>query len=193
MSASTAIADVTNSLIKLLENGQDPTEGTFDVSAISPAEEINADGRPKVNLYLFRIEENPFAKNRDWQAVGSEVLHKTPLSLNLFYVLTPYGTNPLDPVPSLDDHKALGQAMRILYDNAIIEPLLLSGPLQFTAEPLKLDLCAFNLEDLTRVWNAFNKPYRLSVFYQVRIVFIDSAVERKIVRVAEKVNQHESM
>jgi hypothetical protein len=185
MSTSTAIADVTRSLADLLTNGQEPGE-SFAVSLKSPAdEEINADG-PLVNLYLFRIEQNPFARNRNWQPVGDDTLHRAPLSLNLYYVVTAYAKQ------QEDGHRVLGEAMRIFYDHAIIEPALLGEPLSHTADPLKLDLCAFNLEDLTRVWNAFNKPYRLSVCYQVRIVFIDSSVDRKVVRVTEKENQHET-
>lgn len=187
MSASTAIGDVTLSLRDLLVNGQKPQkpEDRFEVSLKSPADETIGANTPKINLYLFRIEENSFAKNRDWQAAGAEILHKQPLSLNLFYVLTPYARE------QEDGHRVLGEAMRILYDNAIIEPSLLRESLEHTAEALKLDLCPFNLEELTRVWNAFNIPYRLSVCYQVRIVFIDSAVERTVARVREKVNQYE--
>jgi hypothetical protein len=183
MSTSTAIGDVTRSLADLLTKEQDP-KGSFGVSLKSPAdEEID---EKTINLYLFRIEENLFAKNRAWQAVGDDVLHRTPLSLNLFYVVTPYAKQ------QEDGHRILGQAMRIFYDYAILEPHLLGEPLQHTADPLKLELCAFNLEDLTRVWNAFNKQYRLSVCYQVRIVFIDSAIDTKVARVTEKENQHES-
>lgn len=183
MSTSTAIGDVTRSLADLLINGQEPID-SFGVSLKSPADEEIDENKPLINLYLFRIEQNPFAKNRSWQPVGDDTLHKTPLSLDLFYVITPYAKQ------QEDGHRVLGEAMRIFYDHAILEPTLLGEPLAHTADPLKLDLCAFNLEDLTRVWNAFNKQYRLSVCYQVRIIFIDSAVERKVVRVTEKENQH---
>lgn len=185
MSTSTAIGDVTRSLADLLASEQDPP-GSFGVSLKSPADEEIDDNNPTINLYLFRIEENPFAKNRAWQPVGDDVLQKTPLSLNLYYVITPYAKE------QEDGHRILGQAMRIFYDHAILEPALLGEPLRHTADPLKLDLCAFNLEDLTRVWNAFNQQYRLSVCYQVRIVFIDSALDSKVVRVTEKENQHET-
>ncbi|HST22178.1 MAG TPA: DUF4255 domain-containing protein [Blastocatellia bacterium] len=188
MSNSTAIGDVTKSLSDLLIREQTSPDllERFEVSMLSPADEI-IDDKKKINLYLFRIEENPFARNQDWQPVGSDILRKTPLSLNLFYVVTPYAKT------QEDGHRVLGEAMRILYDNAIIEPLLLQEPLRNTAEALKLDLCSFNLEDLTRIWNAFNKPYQLSVCYQVRIVFIDSNIERSITRVIEKANEFEGV
>ncbi|HEV2860977.1 MAG TPA: DUF4255 domain-containing protein [Pyrinomonadaceae bacterium] len=185
MSTSTAIGDVTKSLADLLTNEQDPP-GSFLVSLKSPADEEIDVNNPTINLYLFRIEENPFAKNRGWQPVGDDTLHRTPLSLNLFYVVTPYAKE------QADGHRILGQAMRIFYDHAILDPALLGEPLQHTSDPLKLDLCSFNLEDLTRVWNAFNQAYRLSVCYQARIVFIDSEVDRKVVRVTDKENQHET-
>jgi hypothetical protein len=185
MSASTAIGDVTRSLAELLRNEQNPRD-TFDVSLQSPADETIDENRPKINLYLFRIEENAFAKNRDWQPVGNNLLHRTPLTVNLFYVVTPYARQ------QEDGHRVLGEAMRILYDNAIIDPSSLTGALEHTAEPLKLDLCSFDLEDLTRVWNAFNVSYRLSVCYQVRIVFIDSMIDREIVRVTEKVSDFDN-
>lgn len=182
MSNSTAISDVTKSLSDLLIREQNPL-GLFEVSLVSPADEIIDDTKPKINLYLFRIEENPFARNQDWQPVGSDMLRKIPLSLNLFYVLTPYARK------QDDGHRVLGEAMRILYDNAIIEPILLQEPLKNTSDALRLDLCSYNLEDLTRIWNAFNKPYQLSVCYQVRIIFIDSGIERNITRVVEKANE----
>jgi Pvc16 N-terminal domain len=184
MSASTAIGDVTRSLFELLRNGQNPRD-SFDISLRSPADETIDENRPKINLYLFRIEENAFAKNRDWQVVGNNLLHRTPLTLNLFYVVTPYARQ------QEDGHRVLGEAMRILYDNAVIDPSSLRGALEHTADPLKVDLCSFDLEDLTRVWNAFNISYRLSVCYQVRIVFIDSTIDRNIVRVTEKVSRFE--
>lgn len=186
MSTSTAIGDVTRSLSDLLTKLQEPKD-SFGVSLESPADEKIDDTRPKINLYLFRIEENPFAKNRDWKAVGGDGLHKVPLSLNLFYVVTPYAKK------QEDGHRVLGEAMRVFYDNSIIAPVLLVDSLKNTAEQLKLDLCSFNLEDLTRVWNAFNVPYRLSVCYQARIVFIDSTVERKGVRVTEKTGEFEAV
>ncbi len=183
MSASTVLGDVTTTLVDLLKDEQRPPN-SFDVTVTPPGEDITATQRPVVNLYLFRVEENDFAQNRQWQAVGTEALHYPPLALNLIYVMTPHAND------QIAGFRAMGEAMRILYDHAIIGGLFLKGSLEHTSEELKVDLCKFNLEELTRIWNAFNQPYRLSVCYQVRIVFIDSIIERDITRVREKENQH---
>lgn len=180
MSASSVIGDVTETLQSLLVGRQAP-QRTFDVSLKSPAEEtIVASMKPVVNLFLFRVVENADRKNQPWQPRGPFTLQYPPLTLDLFYVLTPFAED------KVDEHKVLGEAMRILYDNAIIDPADLQGSLAHSGEEIKVDLCQFDVEDLTRIWNALSKPYRLSVCYQVRIVDIDSLIERPSRRVVEK-------
>jgi len=184
MSASAAIGDVTQTLEELLKNAQRPL-GSFDVSLKSPAEEIiDPNMKPTVNLFLFRVTENSFAKNQDWQPIGTGGLRYPPLALNLFYVLTPFA------VSKLDEHRMLGEAMRVFHDHTIITAPLLKGTLEHSAEELKVDLCQLAIEDLTRIWNALNQPYRLSICYEVRIVLVDSAIEQPIRRVLEKVEQY---
>jgi hypothetical protein len=172
----------------MLESEQKPVK-FFRASVVSPAEETPEikDGpnlKGKANLFLFRVTENPFARNPDWQPIGTSNLIYPPLALNLFYVLTPFAsTKP-------DEYSVLGEAMRIFHDNAIIKAPMLKGDLEYTDEELKVDLCQLSIEDLTRIWNALNRPYRLSVCYEVRIVLIDSFIERTVHRVIQKVEQY---
>jgi len=185
MNAATVIRDTTTTLEKLLVTGQnlDPMH-RFKVSLGLPAEDATEKTtepmNPRINLYIFLVEENSTAKNQDWEARGSETLQKPPLALNLYYVLTPFAAT------LLDEHLILGEAMRVLYDHAVVDSEHLEGALPGLVDDLKLDLCAFDIEELTRIWNAFNQPYRLSVCYRVRIVPIESALARTVVRVSEK-------
>jgi hypothetical protein len=179
MSASTVIGDVTQTLEELLKNKQQP-QGFFEISLASPAEEtVTPTMKPKVNLFLLRVVENHFARNQDWAPVGTDALRYPPLVLDLFYVVTPIAGS------RLDEHRVLGEAMRVFHDNAIVAGSLLKGALENSAEELKLDLCQISLEDVTRIWSAFSKPVRLSVAYDVRMVTIDSTVERPIRRALE--------
>lgn len=179
MSASTVISDVTETLEQLLLSEQLPRD-TFDVSLKSPSDEtVQPSMKPKVNLFLFRVMENPFAKNQDWQPVGTDALNYPPLALNLFYVLTPYAEN------RLDEQRIFGEAMRVLHDNSVITGALLKGALENTGEELKIDLAPFTMENLSQIWSAMNQPYRLSVCYQVRMVTIDSRISRGVTRVTE--------
>jgi hypothetical protein len=178
MSASTVIGDVTRTLEELLKNEQRPAQ-TFDVSLESPVDEVVQQNKPKVNLFLYRVSENSFGKNPERQAIGPDALEYPPLWLNLFFLLTPFADDKLDEL------RVLGEAMRVLHDNAIVAGSALKGSLEHTGEELAVTLCAFTLEQLAQIWNALDKPYRLSVCYEVRTVFIDSLIQTPVSRVLE--------
>jgi hypothetical protein len=183
MSASTVIGDITETLRQLLQSQQQP-QGLFTVSLASPADvTINA-LQPQMNVYLFRLVENAYAKNQVRQAVGRDTLAKPPLALNLYYVLTPFAAD------QIDEHRVLGETMRIFYDHAIVAAPLLRGDLELSTEEFKIDLCPFTLEELTRIWHAVNRPYRLSICYEVRIILVDSSIEQPSQRVTEQEHRY---
>ena len=93
---------------------------------------------------------------------------KPPMALRLHYLLTPWGGD------SVTEQQILGRAMQALYDDAILAGTDLLGGLQGSADTLKITLIPLTLEDRARVWYAIQKPYRLSVNYEVRVVNLDA-------------------
>jgi hypothetical protein len=179
MSASTVISDVTLTLEELLKSEQRPAN-TFDVSVTSPAEEVIQQGmKPRINLFLYRVAENIFGKTQEQEPLGAEALQYPALWLNVFFLLTPFAED------KLDEQRVFGEAMRIFHDNSIIPPAALKGALESTNEELSIVLCPFSLEQLTQIWSALDKPYRLSVCYEVRTVFIESLNQTPVSRVRE--------
>jgi hypothetical protein len=180
---SISIGDITQSLHDLLIDQQNPP-GQFDVNLQSPADEVvDLKTGPQINLFLFRVTENIFLHNNDWAAEGPGTLRYPPLALNLFYVLTPFAQ------AKVDEHRVLGEAMRIFHDFPIVQGADLRGTLEDTPEQFKIDLVQLAIEDLTRIWTALAKPYRLSVGYEVRTAVIDSSVSEQVSRVTQVVTQ----
>jgi Pvc16 N-terminal domain len=179
MSASTVISDVTLTLEELLKSEQRPAS-LFDVSLKSPADEVIRQGmKPKVNLFLYRVTENAFARNQEKQALGPDLLEYPPLWLNVGFLLTPFAEDKLDEL------RVLGEAMRVLHDNSIVSGAALKGALENTSEELQVHLCQFSLEQVAQIWTALDKAYRLSVCYEVRTVFIDSLLQLPVSRVLD--------
>ena len=179
MSASSIISDVTLTLEELLKSEQRPAN-FFEVSLKSPADEVIQQGmKPKVNVFLYRVSENAFGKNQDKQVLGPDTLEYPPLWLNLFFLLTPFAEDKLDEL------RVLGEAMRVLHDNAIVSGAALKGSLESTSEELHVHLNPYPLEQIAQIWSALDKPYRLSVCYEVRTVFIDSLIQTPVSRVFE--------
>jgi hypothetical protein len=170
MSASTAIGMVSTSLRNLLV-GEMQLSLTVDVTVLAPDEQ-GSDRR--VNLFLYRVEENPFLKNQEPTALPGNpgTLVPPPLSLILSYLLTPYAPN--DAVNgNATAHQILGEAMRVFYENPIIPPNYLDPGLTTTREQLRIIHASLDPEELGRLWSTFTQPFRLSVLYQVSTVQLD--------------------
>lgn len=170
MSASTAIGMVSASLRNLLR-GEMALTPSVDVTLMAPDE---TGGQRRINLFLYKIIENAFLKNQDWTVRPGTPprLVDAPLSLNLFYLLTPYAQN--DPVTgNAAAHQILGEAMRVFHEHPTIPAEHLEPGLADARERVQIACYAPELEELSRIWTTFSQPFRLSVLYQVSTVQLD--------------------
>ncbi|MFC0541507.1 DUF4255 domain-containing protein [Kutzneria chonburiensis] len=167
MSAGTAIGMVSASLRNLLV-GEMRLTPPPDVTILAPDEASSA---RRVNLFLYKLAENQFLKNQDFtvRAGNPNQLVPAPLSLNLFYLLTPYAPN--DPQEgNATAHQILGEAMRVLYENPIVPAVYLDPGLADAREDLQIASSTLDPEELRGIWTTFSQPFRLSVMYQVSTV-----------------------
>jgi hypothetical protein len=174
MSASTAIGMVSESLRNLL-NGEMTLNPPVVVTILAPDE---SGGSRRINLFLYKIQENPAFKNMDWQPKQGDpnTLVPPPLSLNLFYLMTPYSQS--DPeIGNADAHAILGEAMRVFHEHPIVPKEHLVDGLQDSREQIKIIQNTLDLEELSRVWSTFTQPFRLSVMYEISVVQLDMPAE----------------
>ena len=137
----------------------------------------------RLTLFLYEVVEDPSARNRP-RVRGSVppnvTVQKPPMALLLRYLLTPWGGN------RLTEHRLIARAMQVLYDEAILSGPDLRGNLAGTDQALKITLSPLTLEDQTRVWFAVQKPYRLSVSYEVRVVNLDAITVQQFTPVSRR-------
>jgi hypothetical protein len=174
------LGDVTNTL-KALLTGLDVT---FESPAALPAVGGNF---KRLNLFLYQVLENPHAKNQPWESLSAADQRYPPLALNAYYMLTPYASDMISA------HQVLSHAMGLLHDRSIISGAQLLGTLSTVVEQLAIVLVPTTLEELTRIWNALQSPYRLSVCYEVRIALIQSEIQRTVSRVTTKIDVFEQI
>lgn len=187
-----AIGGVSATLQTLLRDRMELPAGvvrtSLQVTVSTPQLEDDAQAAEptRVNLFLYRATENGALKNQMIPGQGhpSEYGHP-PLSLVLHYMLTAYGaTDDNGLVNETRAHFLLGGAMRVLHDYTVITDGLMtvnSPPTQILDsnlrgefEHIKICLDPISLEDLSKVWTALTRPYRLSAAYTVSVVQIES-------------------
>jgi hypothetical protein len=136
-----------------------------------------------LTVTLYEILEDPPSRNRPpvQQSTGSAVtIRKPPMALLLRYLLTPWGGD------QVTEQRILGLAMQVLYDDAILDGPQLQGGLVGSVDTLKVTLALLTLEERTRVWWAIQKPYRLSLNYEVRVVNLDALTRERAVPVRSR-------
>ena len=176
MSASTAIGMVSESLRNLLATEMKLTP-SVPVTILAPDE---TGGDRRINLFLYRILENPTLKNLDWQVKrgNSSLLVPPPLSLNLYYLMTPYAQN--DPqTGNVRAHEILGEAMRVFHQHAVVPQNVLVPDLHTAREEIKIILNPLDPDELGRVWSTFSQPFRLSVMYEVSVVQLEELLSER--------------
>jgi hypothetical protein len=159
-----------------------PLVGSEAAIVFSNPTETASNTSNRLSLWLYQITENEFVKNQPVQrANGANTAKSPPLALNLFYLLTPFASSNAGNEKA--DHLLIGKAMQVMYDHAI---LLLRDTVEDVAEELRIVFCRLTLEELTRIWEALQQPYRLSICYQVRVTRIESRRELPQARVIER-------
>jgi Pvc16 N-terminal domain len=188
MAAYRVLADAGESLINVLwQEIQNDTQikSLIDhenrISLDSPFDLQNNDS-VRLSIYLYRITENASTKNQVPVLGNGAQLRKTPLTLDLHYLVTPL-------VGKVTDQQIiLGKVMQVLYDRTILQGADLIDSLLSSGQELRVILNPVPLEELTRVWQSMEMSYRLSVVYLVRVVMVDSLDEQFIQPVITKRN-----
>lgn len=206
MSNALAIAAVTAVLKDLLINGLiDGNVPGVTVSALPPdrVTKGNAADDTRLNLFLYQVTPNQGWRNAALPSRddAGRRLSNPPLALDLHYLLTAYGK------AEFDDEILLGYGMQVLHETpglgraAIRTALGASGPVTGAILPAglttllaseladqfeQIKICPqpLNLEELTKLWSAFQTPYRPSAAYALSVVLIES---RRSTRVAPPV------
>jgi hypothetical protein len=135
-----------------------------DVSLANPTETASQ-SHQRLSLWLYRITENEFLKNVPPPEPG----RVPPLAIDLHYLVTPFaGTAENDQV-------LLGKVLEALNENPSV---YVSRPADRVADEIRVVFCRLPLEEVTRIWEALQEPYRLSVCYLVRVIRIDAGSVR---------------
>ena len=169
MATFRAIADVSEILRRTLDAGVQ----TIPASCIAhDLVTVPAVGMT-LTLTLYEIAEDPSARNKpDIRVVQNNqvTLQRSPTAMLLRYVITAWSGDVIS------DQVILGRAVQTLYEHAIISgPELANTSLSANDEAIAVTMIPQTIEDRTHVWRAYEKPYRLSINYEVRVVKIEAS------------------
>jgi len=163
--------------------------GTMAVSLNTP-EEMRVNNVNGVSLWLYRIERDDQRLNAPPARLTRTQLQPPPLPLRLHYLATPVVTiDPAFPLVSPGrEQEILGKVIQLCYGRPMLRGVDLRDTLTGSDDTLAIRLEPMSLEEITRVWQALQRPYQLSVSYEVTLASIAPEAQPAVltpVRVAE--------
>lgn len=167
-----AIHSVGNSIVTFLRNTYPATVGPQNMPgcdfALASSGELAGpiDDATRVTLYVYRITVNEHHRQQRPGLMSPQ--QQAPLGLDLHFLLTAWAGN------AQDELLPLTWAMRQLYEHPLLDASSLSPEASWSAEEVVQVVPAeLSTEDMMRIWDALDPPYRLSVSYIARVVRID--------------------
>jgi hypothetical protein len=171
------IADVSTIIVKTLKRALSGLGNPSPDAKLSDLVDTVQVSEPLLTVFLYEIAEDPTSRNRPpvrSQPPNPLTTRKPPMALLLRYLITPWGGD------QETQHRMIGRALQAFYDDAILDGDQLSGSLAATTDALHFTLTPLTLDQKSWVWYAIQKPYRLSLNYEVRVVNLDAVAELAI-------------
>jgi hypothetical protein len=160
------------------------TVGGMVVSLNTPQEmtEKPAEG---LSIWLYRVIRDDQRLNDPPRRVSATELLPPPLPLRLHYLMTPITNRKLgDPET---EQLILGKVLQAFQGRPVLRGTDLQAEFAGTETELNVRLEALSLEEITRVWEALEGSYQLSVSYEVSVVNIATDLEPEHVSPVEVV------
>jgi hypothetical protein len=180
MGKYTIIADTSQKLVDMLSE-------TLVPELLSSADEIglrSPDDRQDVSLglYLYDIRTSEEIYQRG-PVIRNEKISKSPKYLSLFYMITAYSKGDVK-YRMLEEERIIGRVIQFFNDHQVI-PLNEIDPDMTSGTELHIQMQKLEPDEKSKIWGFPNVPSRLSIFYKVSPVSIDSAISMKFTRVTD--------
>ena len=173
MSNSLAIAAVTKTLQHLLTTGVPDLPGG---GVITMTPDKAPPNKHQINIFLYHMPLNAAWRNMDMpRQVRPGETGQPPLGLNLSYMITGYGQGDDETL----SQQWLGKAMGVLHDHPLlgadeIKSALAGSGLEDQIERVRITPQNLSSDEMSKLWTAFQAPYRNSMAYQADVILIES-------------------
>lgn len=186
MSNFRSLAVVTATLEHILQDAANQAVAQTDVRIGAPTAKLADEGKPVVNLFLFRVLPNTQHRNDHFptRESGGAPRARARLTLDLHYVLSFYGDSAKFEPERLFGAAALAlehapglsvDAIEAASNDPANQPALTGSDLADAGRMIGLAADQPTLEDWSKLWSVFFQvPYALSASYVVRGVSIET-------------------
>lgn len=164
----------------------DPAQGGTMVVSLNTPQQMTENGAQGLSLWLYWVLRDEQRANMPPERLGRNHLRRTPLPVRLHYLMMPTVDMETEASPETEQI-ILGKVLQAFHDYPRLRGTDLHGDFEGTTVELNIRLEPLGLEELTRVYDALDRSYQLSVSYEVSVVYIESEREAQDISPVEVV------
>ncbi|MCR5777186.1 MAG: DUF4255 domain-containing protein [Lachnospiraceae bacterium] len=140
-------------------------------------------GDLRLGLFLYDVSKSTDIKPNGMVSIDSRTLGYEPIYLSLSYMITAYTTGDLR-YKAYEEEKIIGAVIQHFNDYPVIARDSFDNDSPSSVD-MRIELMTPDIDERFRVWSFPNTGYRLSLFYRVVPIVIDSARKREVARVTD--------
>lgn len=137
---------------------------------------------PAIDLFLYDVQENRDLRSNEWRVErssdGTSTKRPPPVRVDCSYLVTAWPSESA-PNPAEDEHRLLGEVMKVLLRHLTIPAEVLQGDLQGQEPPLPtISLHPGRMQSVGEFWQAMGGKPKAALNYTVTLgVEVHKAVE----------------
>jgi hypothetical protein len=141
---------------------------------------------PAINLFLYDVRENRELRSTEWiverRSNGTATRQRPAVRVDCSYLVTAWPSDAA-PNPAQDEHRLLGEVMKVLLRHHVIPEVLLQGSLSGQDPPLPaITIQPSELQSWGDFWQAIGSKPKAALNYKVTIaVPTEASVETEAV------------
>lgn len=176
------ISDVGNGIVKLLRQHMVPEliAGADAIGLCSPEDK----GDLLLGVYLYDVSESEEMMGIRKQKIAEKSIKAPSQYLSLYYMITAYSSSDIKFRAS-EEHRILGRTIQILGNHGVLGAEYWQETGRDIEYPIRMEMLRLDNEEKIKLWNMPNLPYKLSLYYKVYPVEIESLKVKTIRRVTE--------
>ncbi len=184
MSKYTIISDVGRGILELLRDKLVPE--VIDKSESIGICDAKDRGGYIVGIHPYDIREDTSNAAKEPKTLPDGSVQDPPAMMELYYAISVSSKAEIES-KSLDEARIIGKIIQVFKDNPVIPNRYLPSNPGMPLENVSITMLPLNMEEKVKIWTMFGESYKLSVFYVVGPVAIDSENIKRPTKRVEKV------
>lgn len=171
MAKYTVIADTCRTVVEMLKDNlvPEPMSKPESIGVCDPKDR----GNFVLGIHPYNIAENKELVTSRPVFLPDGYMQNPPASYQIFCIMSVLSKAEI-ATRAFDEQRIIGRALQLLKDNTVLPKKYMPESLKISNETINLEILPLELEEKVKIWSMFNEPYKLSIFFSLGPVLIES-------------------